>query len=225
LRILVVEDEPALADALRRGLVEERYAVEVARDGDEALWAANGGGFDLIVLDLLLPGLPGLEVCRRLRRAGNRVPILVLTAMDSTEDVVAGLDAGANDYMTKPFAFRELLARIRAATRPRAAEGAVLRVGALSVDTAARAASVDGVPLPLTSKEFQLLETLAAHPGTATSRDRLASAIWAHDDAPDSNALEVYAANLRRKIGRGRGRPVLAAIRGFGYVLRADGDG
>jgi DNA-binding response OmpR family regulator len=220
MKILVVEDEPVLADALRRGFTEERYVVDVAHDGEEALWAAKGGGYDLVILDLLLPRLPGLEVCRRLRSSGNRVPVLMLTALDATDDVVAGLDAGANDYMTKPFAFRELAARVRAALRRPASVGSVTNIGALSVDSAARSASVGDVALELTTKEFQLLEFLVARAGTAVARSRLIETLWAHDDEPDSNALEVYVANLRRKIGRAAGRPRIETIRGFGYVLR-----
>lgn len=221
MRILVAEDEPALADALQRGLTEERHVVDVARDGDEALWAVQGGAYDLVILDLLLPGLPGLEVCRRLRRGGNRVPILMLTALDATDDVVAGLDAGATDYMTKPFAFRELAARVRAALRGATSEGSLARVGELVIDSAAHKAVVEGAELELTAKQYQLLEFLVAHVGTAVSRTRLTEVLWAHDDAPDSNALEVYMAMLRRKIGRGPGRPTIETIRGFGYVLRA----
>lgn len=220
MKILVVEDERPLADALRRGLVQERYVVEVVHDGDEADWAIRGGGFDVVLLDIRLPGLSGLEVCRRVRQAGERVPILLLTALDATSDVVAGLDAGANDYLTKPFAFDELLARIRAACRSRAAPGSMVCVGDVAVDTAGRTASVAGEEMVLTTKEFQLLEYFVAHAGTALPHARLASALWPDDGKPDSNSLEVYVGKLRRKIGRGARRPSIATIRGFGYVMR-----
>jgi two-component system OmpR family response regulator len=144
----------------------------------------------------------------------------MLTALDATRDVVAGLDAGANDYLTKPFEFAELAARVRAALRGPASHGSVARVGALTLDTASRAAFVDGAPLELTTKEFQLLEHFVAHVGVAVSRTRLVDSLWSDDDAPDSNALEVYVGNLRRKIGRGPCRPVIQTIRGFGYIFR-----
>jgi DNA-binding response OmpR family regulator len=223
LKILVVEDDPALAGSLCRGLREERYVVEHAKDGEEALWAAKGGGFDLVILDLLLPRVPGIEVCRRLRREGSRVPVLMLTALDATDEVVAGLDAGANDYMSKPFSLAELLARVRAATRSGAPAAAVIEIGDLAVDRAARAVRIGGAPLELTTKEFQLIEILALHAGSALSRARIGAALWEHDEEPDSNALEVYVGTLRRALGTGPRRPSIHTMRGFGYVLRGPG--
>jgi DNA-binding response OmpR family regulator len=221
MRILVVEDEPALAAALRRGLEDELFAVDVARDGEEGLWAARSGAYDLVILDLLLPRLPGMEVCRRLRGEGARVPILMLTARDSTRDVVLGLDAGASDYLTKPFAFEELLARVRALLRrTTAARTSVVEIGDLAIDTAAHRASRAGEAIELTAKEYQLLEYLAVHEGEVVSKGRLAEALWAHDCEPDSNAIEVYVAHLRRKIDRGRAVLLLQTVRGAGYVLR-----
>ena len=220
MRVLVVEDEAALADALRAGLTDERYAVDVARDGEEGLWAARTGAYDVIVLDLLLPKLPGLEVCRRLRAERSFVPILMLTAMDTTRDVVTGLDAGANDYLAKPFAFEELLARLRALLRASARDqSSVMEIGDLRIDTAAHAVSRAGRVVELTAKEFQLLEFLARHRGEVVSKERLAEALWAHDCEPDSNAIEVYVANLRRKLELAS----LHTVRGAGYVLRDGG--
>jgi DNA-binding response OmpR family regulator len=223
-RVLVVEDEAALADALRAGLTDELYAVDVARDGEEGLWAARTGVYDAIVLDLLLPKLPGIEICRRLRAERSSVPILMLTAMDSTRDVVTGLDAGANDYLVKPFAFEELLARLRALLRSASVDRtSAIEVGDLRIDTAAHTVTRAGRAVELTAKEFQLLEYLARRRGEVVSKERLAEALWAHDCEPDSNALEVYVANLRRKLERGREHGLLHTVRGAGYVLRDSG--
>lgn len=224
MRILVVEDEPSLAAALRRGLEDELFVVDVATDGEEALWAARSGAHGVVVLDVLLPKLSGLEVCRRLRREGVGVPILMLTARDATSDVVLGLDAGANDYLVKPFAFEELLARVRALARTKAvARASVVEIDDLRVDTAARRVFRGDAEIELTAKEYQLLEHLALHEGAVASKERLAEALWADECGPDSNAIEVYVANLRRKIDRGRARPLLHTMRGAGYSLRKPG--
>ncbi len=221
MRILVVEDEAPIAAALRTGLEDELYAVDVARDGEEAVWAARSGAYDLLILDLMLPRLSGMEACRRLRREGVAVPILMLTAKDATRDVVAGLDAGANDYVTKPFAFEELLARVRTLLRGAgAARSSVVEVGDLRIDTAGRRVSRGGDEIALTAKEYQLLECLALHKDEVLSKERLAAALWAHDCEPDSNAIEVYVAHLRRLVDSGRAAPLLRTVRGAGYVLR-----
>jgi two-component system OmpR family response regulator len=220
-RILLIEDEPALRRALLRGLGEERYTVDVAGDGETGLWAAQGGEHELILLDLLLPKLSGLEVCRRLRAAGLRTPILMLTARDSTQDVVAGLDAGANDYLVKPFAFQELLARMRALLRVGTAAGtAQLQHADLRLDLAGLRAFRGEQELTLTNKEFQLLEILMRRAGHVLSRQSLRDTLWAHDSDPESNALEVHIARLRRKIDCDRDAPLLRTVRGVGYVLR-----
>ena len=224
MRILVVDDEAALAAALRRGLEDELFAVDVARDGEEALWAARSGVYDLVILDVLLPKLAGTEVCARLRREGVNVPILMLTARDATRDVVSGLDAGANDYVTKPFVFEELVARVRALLRTASsAHAAVIEIDDLRVDTAAHRVTRRGEEVELTAKEYQLLEVLAVRRGEVVPRSRLVEALWAHDCEPDSNAIEVYVAHLRRKLERNRGAALLHTIRGAGYVLRAPG--
>jgi two-component system response regulator MprA len=223
-RILVVEDEAAIAQAVRTGLEDERYVVDVRSSGDEGLRAAQSGEYDLVILDLLLPGIPGMEVCRRLRARGRAVPVLMLTARDATRDVVAGLDAGANDYLTKPFAFEELLARVRALLRTATRSlAAVVRVGPLTVDTGAHRASVGGAFLDLSAKEYQLAEYLAVHRGQIVSKERLAQALWSHDREPESNAIEVYIASLRRKLGSGRA-DLIHTVRGAGYVMRERGE-
>jgi DNA-binding response OmpR family regulator len=220
-RILVVEDEKPLAAALRRGLEDELYAVDVVHDGEEALWAGRSGTYDAVILDLMLPRLSGMEVCRRLRREGSTVPVLMLTARDSTTDVVLGLDSGANDYLTKPFAFEELLARVRALVRMAAsARGTVIEIGDVRIDTAAHRVSRGGADVELTAKEYQLLEYLAVHRGEVVSKGRLSDALWPHDCEPDSNAIEVHVARVRRKIDRGRDRPLIRTVRGAGYVLK-----
>ncbi len=225
-RILIVEDEVALASALRRGLEDERYAVDVSHDGEEGLWAASGEEYDLLILDLMLPRIDGLEVCRRLRADGRDVPVLMLTARDTTADVVSGLDAGANDYLKKPFDFDELLARVRALIRSASrATTSVLELADLEVDLAGRRVRRAGDEVSLTAKEFQVLEYLATHAGEVISKTRLAEAAWARDDYPDSNVLEVYIGNLRRKLDRGRDRALIHTVRGAGYVLRAEAAG
>ncbi len=215
-RLLIVEDEVALASALARGLREESYSVDVCHDGEEGLWAALGKEIELVILDLQLPRLPGLELCRRLRQAGRKVPVLMLTARDTTADVVAGLDAGAHDYLKKPFAFDELLARIRALLRLHTpACGAELEFGDLRLNLAARRVFRAGTELSLTVKELQILECLALHAGQVVSRDRLAETAWERDCLPDSNVIEVYIRNLRRKLGAAR----IRTLRGAGYML------
>lgn len=218
-RLLVVEDEPTLAAALARGLREESYVVETVSDGDTALWAARSQEFDAMLLDVRIPAPDGCEVCRRLRAERSRVPILMLTACDATEDVVRGLDAGADDYVTKPFAFAELLARLRALIR-RGSAGteAELRVGPVRLDTAMRRAFLDEHDVAVTEMEYRVLELLMRRVGAVVSRDRLAAAMWDDEIGPGSNALEVHIANIRKKIGDRKGS-LLQTRRGVGYVL------
>ena len=224
MRILVVEDELKMASLLRRGLLEEGYAADVARMGEDALWMAGAVDYDAIVLDLMLPGIDGVEVCRRLRASGVWSPVLMLTARDAYEDRVAGLDAGADDYLPKPFSFAELLARLRALVRRGAAERpAVLQVGDLRLDPATRQVWRGDHELSLSAKEFALLETFMLRPGEVLSRYRLLEHAWDFGYENRSNVVDVYVRYLRAKIDRPFGRDSLETVRGVGYRLRRDG--
>ena len=221
-RLLVVEDEARMAVLLRRGLTEEGYAVDVAGDGPEGLWMAQATDYDTIILDVMLPGMDGLEVCRQLRADSRWAPVLVLTARDSVPDRIRGLDAGADDYLIKPFAFGELAARVRALVRRgAAARPAVLRVGDLALDPATRAASRGGVPIDLTAKEYALLELFMRHPGQVLTRSRILDHVWDIAFDPTSNVVDQYVGYLRRKIDRPWDRNDLQTVRGSGYRLRA----
>jgi two-component system, OmpR family, response regulator len=220
-RLLVVEDEVKLAGLLRRGLEEEGYAVDMAADGTEALWLAQENPYDAVVLDVMLPDVDGFEVCRRLRTSGRWAPVLMLTARDSVPDRVAGLDAGADDYLTKPFSFAELLARLRALVRRAAPERPpTLRVGDLSVDPATRRVTRGDVAIELTRKEFALLEYFARHPGEVLSRSRLIEHVWDFAYDGDSNVVDVYIRYLREKVDRPFARDSIETVRGAGYRLR-----
>ncbi len=219
-RLLLVEDEERLARSLEVGLRDEGYVVDRAADGEEALWLAGARHHDGVILDLRLPRVGGLEVCRRLRDRGDRTPILVLTACDATGDVVAGLDRGADDYLKKPFEFAELLARLRALVRRGSSGTAVrLRLADLELDAAARRVWRAGREVELTALEFRLLEFLLLHAGAVLERARIAAALWDDELGPDSNVLEVLVSNLRRKIDRGAAPHLLHTRRGSGYVL------
>lgn len=224
MRILVVEDETKMAALVRRGLVEEGHGADVASDGEEALWRAQATEYDAIVLDVLLPGLDGFQVCRRLREAGVRSPVLMLTARDAVEDRVTGLDAGADDYLTKPFSFAELLARIRALIRRGPVEQApILEVGTLRLDPAARRAWRGDVEIDLSAREFSLLETLVRRPGHVLSRFQLLEHVWDSSYENRSNVVDVYVRYLREKIDRPFGVDSIETVRGVGYRLRKDG--
>jgi two-component system OmpR family response regulator len=224
MRILVVEDELKMANLLRRGLVEEGPAVDVARTGDDAVWMAGAAEYDAVVLDLMLPGIDGIEVCRRIREDGVWAPVLMLTARDAVEDRVAGLDAGADDYLPKPFSFAELLARLRALVRRGAAERpAVLEVGDLRLDPATRDVWRGDEKVHLSPKEFALLETLMRRPGQVLSRYQLLEHAWDYAYENRSNVVDVYIRYLRDKIDRPFGRDSLETVRGVGYRLRRDG--
>jgi len=228
MRVLVVEDDVKMAGLLRRGLVEEGLSADVARTGDDALWMAQATEYDTIVLDVMLPGANGFEVCRRLRESGTWTPVLMLTARDSVEDRVSGLDAGADDYLTKPFSFAELLARLRALVRRAPVERpAVLEVGELKVDPATRQAWRREVEIPLSSKEFALLETFMRRPGQVLSRYQLLEHCWDYAYENRSNVVDVYVRYLREKIDRPFERASIETVRGAGYRLRreAGGDG
>jgi two-component system, OmpR family, response regulator len=224
MRILVVEDELKMANLLRRGLVEEGHAVDVARTGDDALWMAQAAELDAIVLDLMLPGIDGIEVCRRIRENGVWAPVLMLTARDGVDDRIAGLDAGADDYLPKPFSFAELLARLRALVRRgRAERPAVLEVGDLRLDPATRDVWRGETAIHLSAREFALLETLMRRPGQVLTRLQLLEHAWDYAYENRSNVVDVYVRYLRRKIDRPFGRDSLETVRGVGYRLRKDG--
>jgi two-component system, OmpR family, response regulator len=222
-RVLVVEDDPAMSSVLARGLVEHGYAVDVAATGQDGLWAGCEHDYDAVVLDVGLPGIDGLTVLRRLRQEGRWAPVLLLTARDAVADRISGLDLGADDYLTKPFAIGELLARIRALTRRAAPpRPATLKVGDLTLDPATRQVHRDGTAIDLTPREFALLETFMRRPGQALSRTDLINLVWDAAFETDSNIVDVYAGYLRAKIDRPFTRTSLETIRGVGYRIRDD---
>jgi two-component system OmpR family response regulator len=226
MRALVVEDEVKMAALIRRGLVEEGYAADVARTGEEALWMARATPYDAIVLDVMLPGRNGLEVCRSLRESGVWSPILMLTARDGVEDKVSGLDSGADDYLSKPFSFAELLARLRALTRRGPSERpAVLEVGTLRLDPATRQAWRGEAEVELSAKEFALLETFMRNAGDVLTRLDLLEHAWDYGYENRSNVVDVYVRYLRAKIDRPFGVDSIETVRGVGYRLRRDGGG
>jgi two-component system response regulator MprA len=221
-RILVVDDEPAVREAVDRALRLEGYDTDLARDGAEALDALAAHAPDALVLDVLMPHVDGLEVCRRLRAAGDRTPVLVLTARDGVPDRVRGLDAGADDYLVKPFALEELLARLRALLRRTAAGGRpeLLRFADLELDPAAHEVRRGRRAVELTRTEFLLLELFLRHPRQVLTRTQIFERVWGYDFGPASNSLEVYVGYLRRKLEAGREERLLQTVRGVGYVLR-----
>ncbi len=223
MRILCVEDEPAIAAAIRDALVREGHAVDHVTRGDEALDWLQAYPYDLVILDLVLPGMDGMDVCRQIRARGLNTPVLMVTALDRVDDRVRGLDTGADDYLSKPFAMNELLARVRALLR-RDSPGRdpVLRVADLELEPATLTVRRDGNPIRLTAREFALLELLARHPGRIFSRDRIIDAIWDADFTAESNIVEVYIRSVRRKIDGGRRDGLIETIRGAGYRLRTD---
>ncbi len=235
MRILIVEDAVKLALALKSGLEAEGYAVDVLHDGGAARrrFAARRGApaasdafgqlpYDLLILDVMLPGVDGFTLCRELRVVGLTVPVLMLTARDTTADKVTGLDSGADDYLVKPFAFDELLARIRTLLRrPRHALPPTLNVGALRLEPASHEVRLAGDPLALSAKEFSLLELFMRHPGEVLSRDRILDHAWDEEFDSFSNIVDVYVGRLRRKLDRPDGLVRLETVRGAGYVLRA----
>ena len=220
MRILLVEDEPQIADFIVRGLSENGHSVDVAVDGEEALQWPGVADFDLLILDVMLPIRDGIDVCNTLRREGFRAPVLILTARDAVEDRVRGLDSGADDYLVKPFAFSELLARIRALSRREPALiGNQLRVGDLALDTATHEVSRAGQRLDVTAKEFGLLEYLMRHPGQVFSRNVIAEHVWNYDFDSVTNVIDVHIKNLRRKVDGPFETKLIHTVRGVGYRI------
>jgi DNA-binding response OmpR family regulator len=223
MRILVVEDDAPLASVVVRALREESYAVDLAQDGQEAEWCAFENPYDLIVLDLMLPRKDGLSVLKTLRQSGIHTPVLILTAKDTPNDVVAGLDTGADDYLKKPFSLDELMARVRALLRRLPHEtGAVIEVGPLKIDPARKEVTRAGAKIDLTAKEFALLEYMARHAGTVLTRTQLSEHVWDMNFEPTSNVVDVYVGYLRNKIDKAFDFPMIKTMRGHGYMLDAN---
>ena len=224
MRVLVVEDEPTIADFVVRGLTEQGYAVDLACDGAAALDLAGLGAFEVIVLDIMLPKMDGLDVCRRLRERGDKTPVLMLTARDTVEDRVRGLDTGADDYLVKPFAFAELVARVRALSRREPSlTNAVLRVADLELDTTTRNARRGDRRIELTTKEYALLEYMMRNPNRVLTRTMITERVWNYDALNAANVIDVYIGHLRRKIDDGQGMRLIHTIRGAGYKIAVSG--
>jgi two-component system OmpR family response regulator len=220
MRVLLVEDEIKMSRAIRRGLEREGYAVDAALDGDDGLHRATEWDYDAIVLDVMLPGLDGIEVCRRLRRARRWAPVLMLTARDGVADRIRGLDVGADDYLVKPFAFGELLARLRALVRRGARERpSVLAVGDLVLDPAAHTVTLSGRPVELSTREFALLEFMMRNAGQVLSRPAILEHVWDYNYDGISNVVDVYVGYLRRKLEQPPGQVRIRTVRGVGYGL------
>ncbi len=213
-RILIVEDEPGIASFLEKGLRAEGFTTMVADDGVSAASIARDDAFDLMILDLGLPGKDGREVLTEIRRRGEKMPVIILTARKSVQDTVSGLEGGADDYVTKPFSFQEILARVRVRLRDTpAADTNVLDAGGISLDLRTRRVEVDGSAIDLSAREFALAETLMQHPGQVLSREQLLSRVWGYDFDPGSNVVDVYVGYLRKKLGSDR----IETVRGMGY--------
>ena len=225
MRLLLIEDDARIARFVAKGLREQAYAVDVSATGDDALYQAAINTYDLVILDVMIPGRDGFAVCRELRKSGQRMPILMLTARDAVEDRINGLDSGADDYLTKPFEFRELLARLRALLR-RSGElrPAKIAVADLVLDTAAQTVSRNGQTVPLTAKEYALLEFLARNAGRVVGRAEIAEHVWDETFDPFSNLIEVYINRVRRKIDADSAKPLLQTRRGAGYLLGSAAD-
>lgn len=225
MNVLLIEDEIRIADFIKRGLRSENWIVNHAPDGETGLKLAEQGGVDVIVLDIMLPGISGQDVCRRLRARGNTTPILMLTALDSIDDRVRGLRLGADDYLGKPFDFDELVARIEALHRRASGfdedAGPILEWGPFRYNAETLEAVCDGVTVDLTAKERDIFRLLLAHPGRAFSRERILNAVWGANQDPLTNVIDVYVARLRRKLGAAGDR--IETVRGVGYRLRRDG--
>lgn len=217
-RVLIAEDEPGIANFLEKGLRAEGFSTFVVGDGPSAISAATDDRFDLLILDLGLPGKDGQEVLEEIRQRGERIPVIILTARKSVQDKVAGLEGGADDYVTKPFSFHELLARVRVRLRDRdVADATLLEVGDVKLDLRTRRASVEGSEVELSAREFSMIETLMRHPNQVLSREQLLSHVWGYDFDPGSNVVDVYVGYLRKKLGSDK----IETVRGMGYRLVA----
>ncbi|MCA9341827.1 response regulator transcription factor [Candidatus Saccharibacteria bacterium] len=223
MRLLIVEDDERIANAIREGLTQEGYAVDVAYDGDEGYRTALADEYDAMILDVMMPGMSGIEVCKALRQEGNRSPVLLLTAKTENSDIVEGLDAGADDYLAKPFSFDVLLARIRALLRrPKESLDPIMTVDNLTLDLNRRIATRDGQDLNLSSKEFAILEYLLRNRNHIISKEKIIAHVWDFDSDVLPNTVEVFITYLRNKIDKPfkKGRPIIETIRGFGYVIK-----
>jgi two-component system copper resistance phosphate regulon response regulator CusR len=226
MRLLVVEDNPKMAGVLRKGLSENGFAVDVAHSGHDGEFMAANEAYDVVILDLMLPDQDGLLVCKNLRRRGVQTPVLMLTALSATQDKVTGLDAGADDYLTKPFEFDELVARIRALLRRgQAREGAMLRFEGVEMDLLKRTASRDGQRVKLTAKEFALLEYFMRNPNRVVTRTAIGEHVWDMNFEAESNVIDVYVSMLRRRIDKGFGKQLIHTVVGAGYMLSAEPPG
>jgi DNA-binding response OmpR family regulator len=223
MRVLLVEDDADVARFIRKGLSEETYAVDVAESGEDAMYLASLNAYDAAILDVMIPPPDGMEVCRRLRKSGSTLPILMLTALDTVDQKITGLDAGADDYLAKPFEFRELLARLRALMRRGGATiSAVVEAGDLQIDTRSHRVTVKGQSLTLTTKEYAVLEYLARNAGRIVTREEIAEHVWNEDYDPFTNLIEVYINRLRRHIETVSARKWIHTVRGAGYMLQQD---
>lgn len=224
MKLLLVEDDKKIATAVKRGLEAEDFSVDVAFDGDDGWWMATEGSYDLIVLDIMLPGRNGYVLCADLRNAGNWTPILMLTAKDGDLDEAEALDTGADDYLTKPFSFPVLIARVRSLLRRAGGREPVPAVvGSISLDSSARRVRSHGADVALTTREFDVLEFLIRRAGHVVSKDEILAGVWEFDFDGDPNIVEVYVARLRRKLGDPHGTQCITTVRGAGYVMSADG--
>ena len=219
--ILVVEDETSMREVLRQGLEDENHTVTLARDGVEGIHAVESSDFDAILLDVMMPGMDGVELVRRIRAAGRQTPVLMLTARDAVNDVVRGLDAGADDYLTKPFSFHILLARLRAISRRSAQpHKSLLEVSDLTLDPSTHEVSRDGVAIALTPTEYRVLEFLMRRAGHAVSRSAIIEGVWGFEEDIEANTVDAFIKHLREKIDLGRKRRLIQTVRGYGYILR-----
>lgn len=225
MRVLVVEDDPALSNLLVRALREESYAVDLAQDGQEAEWLAFENPYDVIVLDLMLPIKDGVTVLKNLREGGIETPVLILTAKDSKDDVINGLDHGGDDYLTKPFSLDELLARIRALLRRQSAvSSTILEIGPIRIDPAKKQVTRDGQFIELTAKEYALMEYFGRNAGVVLSRTQLSEHVWDMNFEPTSNVVDVYVGYLRNKVDKAWGSNYIKTMRGHGYMFDVDGE-